>query len=85
MENLENTGKKKTVVIPLYVSTHTHTHMDLYNCCSIYLNIYSHIYILHIFLFFVFVFLGPPLLHMEVPRLGVESELLPQQPQQLWI
>ena len=28
-----------------------------------------------LFLFFVFVFLGPHTQHMEVPRLGVESEL----------
>ena len=32
---------------------------------------YAYIY----FSFFFFFFLGPPLRHMEVPRLGVESEL----------
>ena len=31
--------------------------------------------ILFIYLFLSFVFLGPHLRHMEVPRLGVESEL----------
>ena len=31
---------------------------------------------------FFFFFLGPPLQHREVPRLGVKSELQPPQPQQ---
>ena len=30
---------------------------------------------IHIFFFFSFVFLGPHMQHMEVPRLGVELEL----------
>ena len=30
---------------------------------------------IYLFLFFIFCFLGPHLQHMEVPRLGIESEL----------
>ena len=47
--------------------------LDSHNMMSLFHLIIS----LSLFFFFFFVSLGPHLLHMEVPRLGVESELQP--------
>ena len=49
--------------------------MTLVQGCSEVMKLCECIWFAFFFFFFFFFFKGPCLLHMEVPRLGVESEL----------
>ena len=48
---------------------------ELSLCCFLFYFIFIFIFIFLSFFFFFLLFLGPPVWHMEVLRLGVESEL----------
>ena len=53
---------------------HTHVYTFLKKKSEVCVGRYS--FFFFFFFFFFFVFIGPHLRHMEVPRLGVQSELL---------
>ena len=62
--------------IHTYIHIHTQIHIYTHISTYIYTHKYTHIYIHIMYIYFGgIVFLGPHLHHMEVPKLGVESEL----------
>ena len=64
------------IYVCIYVCIYMYVYMYVYICMYVCMYIYTCMYI-YIYIFWSFVFLGLHLRHMEVPRLGVQSELKP--------
>ena len=61
------------IYIHTYIYAHIYTH--IYICTYIYIYKYQKVVVFYFLRHLFFCFLGPHLWHMEVPRLGVKSEL----------